>query len=49
MTKRVVDTLGAFFGLVVCMPLFVLIAFLIKVNSRGPVLFRQVRVGRGFR
>src|SRR5680860_666284 len=49
MTKRVVDTLGAFFGLVVCMPLFVVLAFLIKVNSRGPVLFRQVRVGRGFR
>ena len=49
MTKRAVDTLGAFIGLVVCMPLFALIAFLIKVNSRGPVLFRQVRVGRGFR
>ncbi|HBP88078.1 MAG TPA: hypothetical protein DD706_10325, partial [Nitrospiraceae bacterium] len=49
MTKRIVDTLGAFCGLVVCAPLFVLIAFLIRMDSRGPVLFRQVRVGRGFR
>jgi FlaA1/EpsC-like NDP-sugar epimerase/lipopolysaccharide/colanic/teichoic acid biosynthesis glycosyltransferase len=49
MTKRIVDTLGAFCGLVVCAPLFVVIACLIKLDSRGPVLFRQVRVGRGFR
>ena len=49
MLKRVVDTLGAFCGLVVCTPLFVVIALLIKMDSRGPVLFRQVRVGRGFR
>jgi FlaA1/EpsC-like NDP-sugar epimerase/lipopolysaccharide/colanic/teichoic acid biosynthesis glycosyltransferase len=49
MTKRLVDTLGAFCGLVVCAPLFVVIAILIKLDSRGPVLFRQVRVGRGFR
>ena len=49
MTKRIFDTLGAFCGLVVCAPLFVVIAFLIKMDSQGPVLFKQVRVGRGFR
>ena len=49
MTKRLVDTLGAFCGLVVCAPLFVVIAVLIKLDSHGPVLFRQLRVGRGFR
>jgi FlaA1/EpsC-like NDP-sugar epimerase/lipopolysaccharide/colanic/teichoic acid biosynthesis glycosyltransferase len=49
MTKRVFDIFGAFCALVVCIPLFVVIAFLIKMDSRGPVLFRQVRVGRGFR
>ena len=49
MTKRVVDVLGAVGGLVVCAPLFVVIAILIKLDSQGPVLFRQVRVGRGFR
>ena len=49
MTKRVVDTLGAFCGLVVCAPLFLVIALLIKMDSQGPVLFRQVRVGHSFR
>lgn len=49
MTKRAVDTLGAFCGLVVCAPLFIVIALLIKMDSSGPVLFKQVRMGRGFR
>ena len=49
MIKRLVDTVGAYCGLVVCIPLFVVIAVLIKLDSPGPVLFRQVRVGRGFR
>ena len=49
MIKRVFDILGAFCGLVVCAPLFAVIAFLIKMDSQGPVLFKQVRVGRGFR
>ena len=49
MSKRVFDALGAFCGLVVCAPLFVVIAFLIKMDSQGPILFRQIRVGRGFR
>ena len=48
MTKRVVDTLGAFCGLVVCAPLFAVVALLIKIDSRGPVLFKQIRVGRSF-
>ena len=48
MTKRVVNALGVFCGLVVCAPFFVVIAFLIKLDSRGPVLFRPVRVGRDF-
>jgi lipopolysaccharide/colanic/teichoic acid biosynthesis glycosyltransferase len=44
--KRALDLLGAMFGLVVLAPLFMIIAVLVKVASRGPVFFRQVRVGQ---
>jgi len=44
--KRVFDLLGASLGLLVVSPLMVAIAVAIKLDSRGPVFFRQVRVGR---
>lgn len=44
--KRTFDVLGAVVGLIVAAPLFVLTAIAIKVDSRGPVLFRQERVGK---
>ena len=44
--KRLLDILGAFFFLIVFSPLFMLIAVLVKATSRGPVLFRQCRVGQ---
>ncbi|RZV58128.1 MAG: sugar transferase [Candidatus Brocadia sp. BROELEC01] len=47
--KRLLDLVFSVIGLIVCLPLFVLIAFLIKCNSRGPVFFVQKRVGKGFR
>ena len=49
MIKRVVDVLGACFLLLVCAPILVLIAILIKLEGNGPVFFKQVRVGQGFR
>ena len=42
--KRVVDFTLALILLVICVPVFVVIAILIKATSRGPVLFRQVRL-----
>lgn len=48
-TKRAIDLLGAALGLVLTAPLFAVVAVLIKATSRGPVLFRQERVGRGGR
>jgi exopolysaccharide biosynthesis polyprenyl glycosylphosphotransferase len=48
-TKRALDTVAAGAGLVVCAPLFAAIAIAIKLESRGPVFFRQVRGGRGGR
>jgi len=43
--KRLVDITGAFTGLVLLFPLFVVIAVAIKLTSRGPVFFRQERHG----
>jgi Undecaprenyl-phosphate glucose phosphotransferase len=43
--KRIFDTLVAGAVLVVLSPMLVAIAVLIKLDSRGPVLFRQTRVG----
>jgi exopolysaccharide biosynthesis polyprenyl glycosylphosphotransferase len=45
--KRFVDVSGALVGLIVGAPLFALIALLVRLTSRGPVLFKQVRVGLG--
>jgi exopolysaccharide biosynthesis polyprenyl glycosylphosphotransferase len=44
--KRGVDLIGAGLGLVVCSPFLALIALAIKLDTRGPVLFRQTRVGQ---
>jgi len=49
MIKRTFDLLTAGMGLLVCWPLFVVAGILIKLDSPGPVLFKQVRVGRGLR
>lgn len=44
--KRSMDVAIAGAALVLLMPLFAIVAGLIKLDSRGPVLFRQDRVGR---
>ncbi len=44
--KRCMDVLGAGFGLLVLSPMLAVIAVAIKLDSRGPVFFRQTRIGR---
>ena len=44
--KRVFDIICGGLGLLVAAPLFLLIALAIKLDSPGPVFFRQQRVGR---
>lgn len=44
-TKRAIDLVLSTAGLVVLLPLLVVVAILIKLDSRGPVFYRQVRVG----
>ena len=43
--KRVEDVVIALFGLLLTLPLMLLIALAIKVDSRGPVFFKQKRLG----
>jgi len=44
-TKRMIDILGSLFLLSLLSPAFFLIAAAIKLTSRGPILFRQKRIG----
>lgn len=44
--KRLFDIVASGLGLVVLSPLFLLIAIWIKLDSKGPVFYRQVRVGK---
>lgn len=44
--KRTFDLVFAILGVLLLTPVFVAIAVLIKMGSRGPILFRQERVGR---
>jgi exopolysaccharide biosynthesis polyprenyl glycosylphosphotransferase len=44
--KRVFDVLGSVVLMVIGAPVFLLLALAIKMDSRGPVLFRQERVGQ---
>lgn len=44
--KRLTDILAALFGLIVSAPFSALAAILVKLDSRGPILFRQERLGR---
>lgn len=43
--RRVLNVAIAASGLVLTLPLVIVIAVLIKLTSRGPVLFRQTRIG----
>ena len=48
MMKRAFDICASTLGLLITWPLLVIISVLIKLDSRGPVIFSQVRVGKGF-
>ena len=44
--KRLFDIFASGIGLIVLCPLFLILAIWIKLDSKGPVFYRQVRVGR---
>ncbi len=43
--KRIFDIISSGLGLIVLSPLFLILAVWIKLDSKGPVFYRQVRVG----
>jgi lipopolysaccharide/colanic/teichoic acid biosynthesis glycosyltransferase len=47
MAKRSLDVVGAFVGLILLAPVFFIVAILVKCTSKGPMLFRQKRLGLG--
>lgn len=44
--KRMFDFIVSLIGLICLLPVFFVIAILIKIDSKGPVFFKQVRVGK---
>lgn len=44
--KRMIDLIGSFLGLVILSPLLIIIALAIKLTSKGPVFFKQKRLGK---
>lgn len=44
--KRIVDIVGSILGLLVCLPAILIIVALIKFEDGGPIIFKQIRVGK---
>lgn len=44
--KRLIDVLASGIGLLLLLPVFLVVALAIRIESPGPVLFKQTRVGR---
>jgi len=45
--KKMLDTVLALIVLIVLLPVFIIISLIIKVSSKGPILFKQKRIGKG--
>jgi len=43
--KRLIDIFFSLFGLIILSPLFLVLIIAIKLDSKGPILFRQKRIG----
>lgn len=45
-SKRIMDIIGSFIGLLICAIPMLIITIIIKLSSKGPVIFSQIRVGK---
>ncbi len=46
MVKRLFDIIFSFFGIIITLPIWIVVAFLIKKNSKGKVFYKARRVGK---
>lgn len=44
-SKRIIDVLGSLIGLIFLSPILIIIGILVKIESKGPIIFAQKRVG----
>ena len=44
--KRIVDYIGATIGLIILLPFFIICGILIKLSSKGPIIYKQKRIGK---
>lgn len=44
--KRILDIIFSFIGIIILSPIFLLVAIAIKIDSKGPVIFKQKRLGK---
>ncbi len=44
--KRIIDFIGSIFGLIILSPFFAVISLLIKFSSKGPIFYKQKRIGK---
>ena len=49
MLKRIFDITLSLLGLIILLPFMLIIAILIKIDSKGPIFFKQIRVTKGER
>ena len=45
-SKRTMDIVSSLVGLILLSQLFLLVAILIKLDSKGPIIFKQIRIGK---
>jgi exopolysaccharide biosynthesis polyprenyl glycosylphosphotransferase len=46
LVKRIIDVCGSIAGIILLSPLMLIIMIIIKIDSKGPIIFSQERVGR---
>lgn len=44
--KRIMDIIGALFFIALFFPVYIIIAIIVKIDSKGPIFFKQLRLGK---